>query len=78
MFLERQANKEKAGVKEAHKANQQNHPFYSGGKLMLKLKSEKYAHLKKLFPRDFNPRPPIAVDLIHNCILLKFIMYVCV
>lgn len=31
MFLERQANKEKEGVKEAHKANQQNHPFYSGG-----------------------------------------------
>ncbi|CAK1546504.1 unnamed protein product [Leptosia nina] len=31
VFLERQANKEKAGVKEAHKANQQNHPFYSGG-----------------------------------------------
>ncbi|XP_038219863.1 uncharacterized protein LOC119838114 [Zerene cesonia] len=31
VFLERQANKEKAGIKEAHKANQQNHPFYSGG-----------------------------------------------
>ncbi|XP_014365328.2 ATP-dependent helicase BRM [Papilio machaon] len=31
VFLERQANKEKEGVKEAHKANQQNHPFYSGG-----------------------------------------------
>ncbi|XP_026483484.1 uncharacterized protein Patr-1 [Vanessa tameamea] len=30
VFLERQANKEKEGVKEAHKANQQNHPFYSG------------------------------------------------
>lgn len=29
VFLERQANKEKEGVKEAHKANQQNHPFYS-------------------------------------------------
>ncbi|XP_061381542.1 uncharacterized protein LOC116776445 isoform X2 [Danaus plexippus] len=32
VFLERQASKEKEGVKEAHKANQQNHPFYSGGK----------------------------------------------
>ncbi|XP_053622036.1 uncharacterized protein Patr-1 [Plodia interpunctella] len=31
VFLERQARKEKEGVKEAHKANQQNHPFYSGG-----------------------------------------------
>ncbi|CAF4886970.1 unnamed protein product [Pieris macdunnoughi] len=31
VFLERKANKEKAGIKEAHKANQQNHPFYSGG-----------------------------------------------
>ncbi|KAG6454589.1 uncharacterized protein LOC115446370 [Manduca sexta] len=30
VFLERQARKEKEGVKEAHKANQQNHPFYSG------------------------------------------------
>ncbi|CAH2056121.1 unnamed protein product, partial [Iphiclides podalirius] len=30
VFLERQANKEKEGIKEAHKANQQNHPFYSG------------------------------------------------
>ncbi|KAI5640108.1 hypothetical protein NE865_07522 [Phthorimaea operculella] len=29
VFLERQANKEKEGIKEAHKANQQNHPFYS-------------------------------------------------
>ncbi|XP_041971067.1 protein PAT1 homolog 1 [Aricia agestis] len=32
VFLERQANKAKEGVKEAHKANQQNHPFYSGGR----------------------------------------------
>ncbi|XP_049883710.1 putative uncharacterized protein DDB_G0271606 isoform X2 [Pectinophora gossypiella] len=32
VFLERQASKEKEGVKEAHKANQQNHPFYSGVK----------------------------------------------
>ncbi|KPI96264.1 Protein PAT1-like 1 [Papilio xuthus] len=31
VFLERQSNKEKEGIKEAHKANQQNHPFYSGG-----------------------------------------------
>ncbi|XP_028172658.1 putative uncharacterized protein DDB_G0286901 [Ostrinia furnacalis] len=31
VFLERQASKEKDSVKEAHKANQQNHPFYSGG-----------------------------------------------
>ncbi|CAH0404430.1 unnamed protein product [Chilo suppressalis] len=31
VFLERQASKEKEGLKEAHKANQQNHPFYSGG-----------------------------------------------
>ncbi|XP_048004129.1 protein PAT1 homolog 1 isoform X2 [Leguminivora glycinivorella] len=31
VFLERQSQKEKEGVKEAHKANQQNHPFYSGG-----------------------------------------------
>ncbi|VVC96602.1 unnamed protein product [Leptidea sinapis] len=31
VFLERQQNKAKEGVKEAHKANQQNHPFYSGG-----------------------------------------------
>ncbi|XP_075988572.1 protein associated with topo II related - 1 isoform X2 [Anticarsia gemmatalis] len=31
VFLERQASKEKEGIKEAHKANQQNHPFYSGG-----------------------------------------------
>ncbi|KAM3955583.1 LOW QUALITY PROTEIN: uncharacterized protein ACR2FA_010491 [Aphomia sociella] len=31
VFLERQMSKEKENVKEAHKANQQNHPFYSGG-----------------------------------------------
>ncbi|GBP57022.1 Protein PAT1 homolog 1 [Eumeta japonica] len=29
VFLERQSKKEKEGVKEAHKANQQNHPFYN-------------------------------------------------
>ncbi|CAH2241907.1 jg12040 [Pararge aegeria aegeria] len=41
VFLERQANKEKAGVKEAHKANQQNHPFYSGA---VKQESETHRH----------------------------------
>lgn len=37
VFLERQANKEKES--EAHKANQQNHPFYSGG-----VKQESHGH----------------------------------
>ncbi|XP_045770155.1 putative uncharacterized protein DDB_G0287457 isoform X1 [Maniola jurtina] len=41
VFLERQANKEKEGIKEAHKANQQNHPFYSGG---VKQESETLRH----------------------------------
>ncbi|XP_026735072.1 uncharacterized protein LOC113498982 isoform X2 [Trichoplusia ni] len=42
VFLERQASKEKEGVKEAHKANQQNHPFYSGG-----VKQETHTHRER-------------------------------
>nr|XP_049707183.1 uncharacterized protein DDB_G0283357 isoform X1 [Helicoverpa armigera]XP_049707184.1 uncharacterized protein DDB_G0283357 isoform X2 [Helicoverpa armigera]XP_049707185.1 uncharacterized protein DDB_G0283357 isoform X3 [Helicoverpa armigera]XP_049707186.1 uncharacterized protein DDB_G0283357 isoform X4 [Helicoverpa armigera]XP_049707187.1 uncharacterized protein DDB_G0283357 isoform X5 [Helicoverpa armigera]XP_049707188.1 uncharacterized protein DDB_G0283357 isoform X6 [Helicoverpa armigera] len=42
VFLERQASKEKEGVKEAHKANQQNHPFYSGG-----VKQESHTHRER-------------------------------
>ncbi|CAB3257418.1 unnamed protein product [Arctia plantaginis] len=42
VFLERQASKEKEGIKEAHKANQQNHPFYSGG-----VKQESHTHRER-------------------------------
>ncbi|KAL0858872.1 hypothetical protein ABMA27_011317 [Loxostege sticticalis] len=42
VFLERQASKEKEGVKEAHKANQQNHPFYSGGNNSVKQESHQH------------------------------------
>ncbi|KAH9642656.1 hypothetical protein HF086_011013 [Spodoptera exigua] len=42
VFLERQASKEKEGIKEAHKANQQNHPFYSGG-----VKQETHTHRER-------------------------------
>ncbi|KAJ0182969.1 hypothetical protein K1T71_000945 [Dendrolimus kikuchii] len=42
VFLERQASKEKEGVKEAHKANQQNHPFYSGA-----VKQETHTHRER-------------------------------
>ncbi|XP_045457993.1 uncharacterized protein LOC123668273 [Melitaea cinxia] len=56
VFLERQANKEKEGIKEAHKANQQNHPFYSGGEQETELRRERHNSHRHNSTGDEAPR----------------------
>ncbi|XP_068621858.1 myb-like protein AA isoform X2 [Battus philenor] len=62
VFLERQANKEKEGVKEAHKANQQNHPFYSGVKHEQQPRERHNSHRHNSTSEDGAPRAYVPMQ----------------